>query len=59
MTAKVHGGGAETRSTRRHETRCWGGQRELAAEAAVLAGVMQTNRGDQDVAWEKVDRPKS
>jgi class 3 adenylate cyclase/tetratricopeptide (TPR) repeat protein len=30
------------------------GERELAAEAAVMAAVMQTNRGEQDVAWEQV-----
>jgi class 3 adenylate cyclase/tetratricopeptide (TPR) repeat protein len=30
------------------------GERELAAEVAVMAAVMQTNRGEQDVAWEQV-----
>ena len=35
--------------------RCWRcGERELAAEVAVMAAVMQTNRGEQDVAWEQV-----
>ena len=31
------------------------GERELAAEVAVMAAVTQTNRGEQDVAWEQVE----
>jgi tetratricopeptide (TPR) repeat protein len=35
------------------------GEPELAAEAAVLAGVTETNRGNQDNVWKNVDRAKT
>ena len=55
MTAKMYGGGAEIKEFEEARDALLGcGQRELAAEVAVMAAVMQTNRGEQDVAWEQV-----
>ena len=49
VSAKVHGGGVETGDYERaYEALLAVGERELAAEAAVLAGVTETNRGNQD-----------
>ena len=55
MTAKMYGGAPgveEFVEARDALLAC--DERELAAEVAVLAAVMQTNRGEQSVAWEHV-----
>ena len=57
VSAKVHGGGVETGDYERaYEALLAVGERELAAEAAVLAGVTETNRGNQDLVWDNIDR---
>ena len=60
VSAKVHGGGVETGDYERaYEALLAVGERELAAEAAVLAGVTETNRGNQDRVWDNIDRAQS
>ena len=55
MTAKMYGGAPEIEEFEEARDALLGcGERELAAEVAVMGAVMQTNRGDQDVAWEHV-----
>ena len=55
MTVKMYGGGAEVEEfVEAREALLACGERELAAEVAVMAAVMQTNRGEQEVAWEQV-----
>jgi class 3 adenylate cyclase/tetratricopeptide (TPR) repeat protein len=57
VTTKVHGGGAEPGDYEKAtDALLAAGERELAAEAAVLAGVTETNRGNQDVVWAKIDQ---
>jgi class 3 adenylate cyclase/tetratricopeptide (TPR) repeat protein len=57
VTTRVHGGGVEPGDYETAtEALLAAGERELAAEAAVLAGVTETNRGNQDVVWAKIDQ---
>ena len=57
VSAKVHGAYAEPEEFESAANELLAaGERGLAAEAAILAGVTQTNRAKQDAVWPHVDR---
>jgi class 3 adenylate cyclase/tetratricopeptide (TPR) repeat protein len=60
VRAKMYGGGADPQEfVEAGAALLAAGERELAAEAEVMAAVMVTNRGQQDAVWKHVDLAES
>jgi class 3 adenylate cyclase/tetratricopeptide (TPR) repeat protein len=60
LAANLHGHSVNTREYETAaETLLAAGNRELAAEAAVLAAMLETNRGEQTSVWAYVDEANS